>query len=136
MDTVLRTPFPRLLRVHPRLDKLSFQMAQFCGLLGINWVQTRRSCNNTLLRRVLRVRQEKGAQRLTFWVRRPPGGMEGLQREGEGVKKFVPSLESLFSLGFEGGNVGRPENFAGMSRTPGGVQKVSAKKFVLIFRSL
>ena len=35
--------------------------------------------------------------------------------------KFVLSLESLSSLGFE-------ENFAGMSQTPGGVQKVCAKR--------
>ena len=52
----------------------------------------------------------------------------GLPREGEVAKKFVPSLESLSSLGFEGRNLGCPWNFAGMSRTPAGVQKVSAKK--------
>ena len=42
------------------------------------------------------------------------------------------SLESLSSLGFEETNLGCPETFAAsfarMSRTPGGVQKVSAKK--------
>ena len=36
--------------------------------------------------------------------------------EGMVVKKFVPSLKSLFSLGFEGGNLGYPRNFARMSR--------------------
>ena len=60
----------------------------------------------------------------------------GLPREGVVAEKFVPSLESLSSLGFEERILGRPGNFAGMSRTPGGVQKVSAKKFVCIFRSL
>ena len=60
----------------------------------------------------------------------------GLPRKGVVVEKFVPSLESLSSLGFEERNLGCPGNFAGMSRTPGGVQKVSAKKFVRIFRSL
>ena len=40
----------------------------------------------------------------------------------------MPSLESLSSLGFEGRNLGYPGIFAGMSRTPGGVQKVCAKK--------
>ena len=43
-------------------------------------------------------------------------------------EKFVPSLESLSSLGFEEGNLACPGNLAGMSRTPGGVQKVCAKK--------
>ena len=52
----------------------------------------------------------------------------GLLDEGVGVKNFVPSLESLSSLGFEERNLGCPGNFAGMSRTPGGVQKVCAKK--------
>ena len=52
----------------------------------------------------------------------------GLPREGVVAEKFVPSLESLSSLGFEERNLGCAENFAGMSRTPGGVQKVCAKK--------
>ena len=58
----------------------------------------------------------------------------GLSREGKGVKKFVPCLESLFSLGFEGGNLARPVNIAGMSRTPAarGVQNFVQKKFALI----
>ena len=51
------------------------------------------------------------------------------------VEKFVPSLESLSSLGLEGRNLGCPRNFGGMSRTPRGVQKVCAKKFVCVFRS-
>ena len=59
-----------------------------------------------------------------------------LPREGVVAEKFVPSLESLSSLGFEGRNLGCPGNVAGMSRTPWGVQKVGAKKFVRIFRSL
>ena len=45
-----------------------------------------------------------------------------------GVEKFVPFLESLSSLGLEGRNLGCPRNFAGMSRTPGCVQKLCAKK--------
>ena len=52
----------------------------------------------------------------------------GLPREGVVAEKFVLSLESLSSLDFEERNLGRPGNFAGMSRTPGGVQKVCAKK--------
>ena len=49
---------------------------------------------------------------------------------------FMPSLESLSSLEFEERNLGCPGNFAGMSRTRGGVPKVCAKKFLCIFRSL
>ena len=52
----------------------------------------------------------------------------GLPREGVGVENFVPSLETLSSLGFEERNLGCPGIFAGMSRTPGGVRKVRAKK--------
>ena len=44
------------------------------------------------------------------------------------VENFVPSLESLSSLGFEERNLGCPGNFARVSRTPGGVQKACAKK--------
>ena len=35
------------------------------------------------------------------------GGPAGLPREGVGVEKFVPSLKSLFLLGFDGGNLGK-----------------------------
>ena len=52
----------------------------------------------------------------------------GLPREGVVAEKFAPSLESLSSLGFEERLLGCPGNFSGMSRTPGGVQKVCAKK--------
>ena len=57
----------------------------------------------------------------------------GLPREGVGVKKFLPSLESMSSLGFEGRNLVCPGNLAGMSRTPGGVQKVCANKLCAHF---
>ena len=41
----------------------------------------------------------------------------GLPPQGVGVEKFVPSLESLFSLGsVKERNLGCPGNFAGMSR--------------------
>ena len=52
----------------------------------------------------------------------------GLPREGVVAEKFGFSLESLSSLGFERRNLGCPGNFAGMSRPPGDVQKVCAKK--------
>ena len=60
-------------------------------------------------------------------TRTPPEG-GGLPREGVVAEKFVPSLVSLSSLGFEETNLGCFGNLAGMSRTPGGVQKVCAKK--------
>ena len=53
----------------------------------------------------------------------------GLRLEGVVAKNFAPALKSLSSLGFEERNLGCPGNFAGMSRTPGGVQKVCAKTF-------
>ena len=55
------------------------------------------------------------------------GWCGGLTFKGVVVEKFVPSLKSLFFFGFEGGNLGCPGNFAGMSRTLGGVQKACAK---------
>ena len=60
----------------------------------------------------------------------------GSSSEGVVAEKLVPSLESLSSLGFENRNVGCPGNFAGMSQTSGGVQKVCAKKVRAHFRSL
>ena len=52
----------------------------------------------------------------------------GLACEKVVAKEFVPSLESLSSLGSEERNLGRPANFTGMSRIPGIVRKVCAKK--------
>ena len=63
-------------------------------------------------------------------------GGGGLPREGAGVEKFVPSLESLFSLGFEGGNLGRPENLPGRPGPLGVFKKFVQKKLVFIYRSL
>ena len=74
------------------------------------------------------IRQEKRAQRLTFFGPETAGWGWGLPHEGVGVEKFVPSLESLSSLGFEERNPRCPGNFAGMSRTPGGLQKFVQKK--------
>ena len=52
----------------------------------------------------------------------------GLPREGVVAEKFVPSLESLFSLGFEGRNVGCPGNFCRDVPDPWGCSKSSCKK--------
>ena len=72
-------------------------------------------------------RQERRAQRLTFGSGDRPVGWGSSTRRGGG-RKVRASLESLSSLGFEGRNLECPGNFAGMSRIPGGVQKVCAKK--------
>ena len=68
-------------------------------------------------------RQEKRAQR---------SGDRPVRCHAKGwwSKKFVPSLESLSSLGFEGRNLGCPGNFAGMSRTPQGVEKCEVVYFL------
>ena len=49
----------------------------------------------------------------------------GLPREGVVAEKFVPSLDTLFPLGFEGSNLGCPEKklFAGMNVFKKFVQK-------------
>ena len=78
---------------------------------------------------------EKKEPKITFLGPETARWGGGLPREGVVAEKFVPSLESLSSLGFEERNLGCPANVAEMSRTPGGVQKVCAKK-VRIFRSL
>ena len=46
-------------------------------------------------------------------------GGEGLPREGVVVEELVPSFESNFSLGVEGGKSGMSRNFARMFGTPG-----------------
>ena len=70
----------------------------------------------------------KKSTKINFFGPETAGWGGGLPPEGVGVEKFVPSLESLSSLGFEERNLGYPGNSVGMSRTPGGVQKVCAKK--------
>ena len=74
------------------------------------------------------VRQEKRATKIKFLGPETARWGGGLPREGVVAENFVPALETLSSLGFEERNPGCPGNFAGMSRTPGGVQKVCAKK--------
>ena len=79
--------------------------------------------------------QEKRAQRLTFWVRRPPGGVGVLHAKGWWSKSSCPPSKVCFSLSLEGRNLGCPRNFARMSRTSGGSKSLS-KKLVPIFRPL
>ena len=81
------------------------------------------------LRLVLRVSQAREkSTKINFLGPETAWWGGGLPLEGVVAEKFMPSVESLSSLGFEERNLGCPGNFAGMSRTPGGVQKVCAKK--------
>ena len=72
----------------------------------------------------------KKSTKINFFGPETAGWRGGLPPEGVEVEKFVPSLESLFSLGCEERNLGCPGNFAGMSRTPGGLCKSSCTSFV------
>ena len=71
---------------------------------------------------------EKKSTKINFLGPETARWRGGLPLEGAVAENFVPALESLSSLGFEGRNLGCPGIFVGMSRTPGGVQKVCAKK--------
>ena len=62
-------------------------------------------------------------------------GWGSSSRRGGGQKLRALPRKFVF-LGFEERNLGCPGNFAGMSRTPWGVQKFVLKKFVRIFCSL
>ena len=57
----------------------------------------------------------------------------GLRREGMVAEKFAPSLERSSSFGFDESNLGCPGNFGRRCQTPGGVQKVCAKKSLCAF---
>ena len=70
----------------------------------------------------------KKSTKINFLGPETAGWGGGLPLEGVVVEKFVPSLESLSSLGFEGRSLGCPGKSAGMLRTPRGVQKVCAKE--------
>ena len=61
-------------------------------------------------------------------------GWDGVfHAKGWGSKSARPPSKVCFPWVFEGRNLRCPENVAGMSWTPGGVQEVHAKKFVLFF---
>ena len=73
--------------------------------------------------REARLAPRKRAQRLTFWVLRPPGWMGGLLCEGAVVEKCVHFSKVCFPWVSKGGNLGCPGIFTRMSQTCGGVQK-------------
>ena len=80
------------------------------------------------IRKHLTIQARKKSTKINFLGPETARWGGGLPLEGVVAENFVPALESLSSLGFEKRNLGCPGNSAGMSRTPGGVQKVCAKK--------
>ena len=78
----------------------------------------------------------KESTKINFWGPETARWGGGLPREGVVAEKFVPSLESLSSLGFGERNLGCPGNSAGNVPDPWGCSKSLCKKFVCIFRSL
>ena len=72
-------------------------------------------------------RQEKRAQRLSFWVRRPPGGVGVFHSKGWWPKTLCPPSKLCLPWVSKRGIWDVPGILPG-SRTPGGVQKVCAKK--------
>ena len=82
------------------------------------------------------IRQEKRAQRLTFWVRRPPGRMGVFHAKGWGSKTSRPPSKVCLPWVSKRGIWDIPKILPGCPGPLGVVQKVCAKKVVLIFRSL
>ena len=67
-------------------------------------------------------------QKTTDFGRKPKIFAGNLRKPQIGLCHLRCVTFSSALLGFEERNLGCPGNFAGMSRTPGGVQKVRAKK--------
>ena len=77
----------------------------------------------------IQIRQEKRAQRLTFWVRRPPGGVGVFHAMGWWPKSSCPPSKVCLPWVSKRGIWDVPGILPGcFFRTLGGVQKVCAKK--------
>ena len=87
-----------------------------------------KGCSAIVVRHCENISGKKKSTKINFLGPETARWGGGLPRKGVVAEKFVLSLESLSSLGLEERNLGCPGNFAGISRTPGGVQKVCAKK--------
>ena len=74
-------------------------------------------------------RQEKRAQRLTVWVRRPPSGVGVFHAKGW-CRRVCALPRKFVFLGFRREESGMSREFCRDVRTPGGVQKVCAQKTV------
>ena len=73
--------------------------------------------------------KKKRAQRLTFWVRRPPGGVGGLPREGVVAKRSCPPSKVCLQWVSKRRIWDVPGSLPGCPQTLGGVQKVCAHFF-------
>ena len=81
-------------------------------------------------------RQEKRAQRLTFWVRRPPGGVGVFHEKGWWSKTSCSPSKLRLPWVSKRGIWDVPEILPGCPGPLGVFKKFVQKKFVLIFRSL
>ena len=82
------------------------------------------------------VGQEKRAQRLTFWVRRPPGGVGVFPAKGWWPKSSCPPSKVCLPWVSKRGIWDVPGILPGCPGPPGVFKKFVQKKFVRIFRSL
>ena len=83
-----------------------------------------------------KIRQEKRARRLTFWVRRPPGGVGVFHLKGWWPKtSCLPSKVRLPWVS-KGGIRDVPRILLGCPGPLAAFKKLVQKKFVCIFRSL
>ena len=84
----------------------------------------------------LRLRQEKRAQRLTFWVRRPPGGVGVFHSKGWWPKTSCPPSKVCLPWVSKRGIWDVPGILPGCPGPLGVFKKFVQKSFVRIFRSL
>ena len=82
------------------------------------------------------IRQEKRAQRLTFWVRRPPGGVGGFHSKGWWPKSSCPPSKVCLPWVSKEGIRDVPGFLPGCPGPLAVFKKFVQKKFVRIFRSL
>ena len=102
---------------------------------------TRSQCVCACVRMVLSfeiLQERNNSTKINFLVRETAWWGGGLPREGVVAEKFVPSLESLSSLGFDSkrGIWDVPGILRGCPRPLGVFKKFVQKKFVRIFPSL
>ena len=80
--------------------------------------------------------KEKEAQRLTFWVRRPPGGVGVFHAEGWWPKTSCPPSKVCLPWVWKRGMWDVPGFLAGCPGPEAVFKKFVQKNFVRIFRSL
>ena len=91
--------------------------------------------NSTVWPEIFTVQYQR-AQRLTFWVRRPPGGVGVFRAKGGWPKTSCPPSEVCLPWVSKGGIWDVPEFLPGCPGPLAVFKKFVQKKFVSIFRSL